>query len=125
MPLSTALIILGALSTSSMAHTYHVEQACQADAKECPGDTTVGRNPSNNCEFYPCPLIAVGHPCDAPTGGAVDPCAQGLKCNETDENAVCECKVTEAGDCSVCTVTSSDTIGKPGCTLRLRYNKQN
>jgi len=30
-------------------------EACTADAKVCEDGTAVGRDPSNNCEFYPCP----------------------------------------------------------------------
>jgi hypothetical protein len=29
--------------------------ACTMDAKICPDGSAVGRNPANNCEFYPCP----------------------------------------------------------------------
>jgi len=29
--------------------------ACTMDAKQCPDGSFVGRNPNNNCNFYPCP----------------------------------------------------------------------
>jgi hypothetical protein len=29
--------------------------ACTQDAKICPDGTGVGRDPTNNCEFKPCP----------------------------------------------------------------------
>jgi eight-cysteine-cluster-containing protein len=31
--------------------------ACTADAKICPDGTSVGRNPTRNCEFDPCPSV--------------------------------------------------------------------
>lgn len=33
------------------------DTVCTADAKVCPNGVTVGRNPNNNCEFFPCPSI--------------------------------------------------------------------
>eukprot|EP01060_Flectonema_neradi_P020895 TRINITY_DN283_c0_g1_i1.p1 TRINITY_DN283_c0_g1~~TRINITY_DN283_c0_g1_i1.p1 ORF type:complete len:280 (+),score=28.99 TRINITY_DN283_c0_g1_i1:55-894(+) len=30
---------------------------CPEDAKVCPGGTVVGRDSSNNCEFFPCPSV--------------------------------------------------------------------
>jgi hypothetical protein len=29
--------------------------ACALDVFVCPGDVTVGRDPEDNCNFYPCP----------------------------------------------------------------------
>jgi len=30
---------------------------CTMDAKICPDGTGVGRDPGNNCEFFPCPTV--------------------------------------------------------------------
>ena len=92
---------------------------CTQDMVACLDGSEAERNHLNGCKAD-CPLIAGGDACNDDNS-----CAQGSTCNQGDENAVCECKVTEAGDGSVCTVTSSDTIGKPGCKRRLRDNKQN
>lgn len=33
------------------------DTVCTADAKVCPNGVTVGRNPNNNCQFFPCPSM--------------------------------------------------------------------
>ena len=33
-----------------------VAKTCPPDLQACPGGSTVGRNPDNNCDFYSCPL---------------------------------------------------------------------
>jgi hypothetical protein len=33
---------------------YPCENTCTKDAMQCPDGTIVGRDPNNNCEFYPC-----------------------------------------------------------------------
>lgn len=35
---------------------------CTDDVFECTGGTFVPRNPDNNCEFEPCPIVDVGDP---------------------------------------------------------------
>lgn len=36
--------------TEEMGNVY-----CTQDVKQCPDGSYVGRNPANNCNFYPCP----------------------------------------------------------------------
>lgn len=50
-----AIVCLMVLAASSMASAV----ACTEDAKICPDGSAVGRDPSNNCEFKPCPSTAV------------------------------------------------------------------
>ncbi|MDD9966114.1 MAG: BPTI/Kunitz domain-containing protein [Myxococcales bacterium] len=64
---------------------------CTQDAKVCPDGTAVGRDPQNNCEFFPCP-----DSCTNPVTGEpdnlvqclVDPC-QNATCN-ADPSATCQ-----------------------------------
>ena len=82
-----------ALVSCDVAET---ETSCTEDAKVCDGGTSVGRDPSNDCQFFPCPTpqgctkdLKV---CDDGTRVARDPynnckfspcpAAQGLSCEK-------------------------------------------
>jgi hypothetical protein len=48
--------ILGVLLMAMLVGCSQVEPiACTADAKICPDGSGVGRDPENDCEFFPCP----------------------------------------------------------------------
>ena len=56
-------------------------KACPKDAKLCPdGITSVGRDPENNCEFFPCP--ETGKTGDAPMTDKEKPAANTTEANE-------------------------------------------
>ncbi len=50
------LLIAGIIFIAGCTTGQQNPQACTAEAKLCPDGTAVGRNPSNNCEFDPCPV---------------------------------------------------------------------
>lgn len=45
---------------------------CTQDVKQCPDGSSVGRNPKNKCEFYPCPLTNVPGKGDGNKDGKID-----------------------------------------------------
>ncbi len=80
--------------------TQEEQVACTLDAKICPDGTAVGRDPENNCEFYPCPEL-VGGNC-----GTVSPDYRDKCCRDKhkDDPAPIRCPGTwiydmELGDC--------------------------
>jgi hypothetical protein len=55
------------------------KKECSAEAMVCPGGSSVGRNPDNNCEFDPCPSSPIY--CDASVK-----CPSGMECYKFEGN---------------------------------------
>lgn len=59
------IIVLGLLFIQSFNTTTPIVQddddnkACTLDAKLCPDGTYVGRDSTNNCQFYNCPIVSL------------------------------------------------------------------
>ena len=81
--------------------------ACTKDAMLCPDGSVVGRDPANNCEFFPCPDFCInpmtGEP-DHLVQCFVDPCT--VPTCEADPDAMCE-----ANYCGGCHAIYTDGDG--------------
>eukprot|EP01113_Clastostelium_recurvatum_P001063 TRINITY_DN1044_c0_g1_i2.p1 TRINITY_DN1044_c0_g1~~TRINITY_DN1044_c0_g1_i2.p1 ORF type:complete len:314 (-),score=84.23 TRINITY_DN1044_c0_g1_i2:78-983(-) len=82
---------------------------CAADIRECPDGSSVGRDPSNNCEFLDCPA---GSSSDSASGSASDSTSEGS--NE------CNIVATLARDENVWT----DEQGRQNAVYRLTLSNQ-
>ncbi|HYD03150.1 MAG TPA: hypothetical protein VEC16_02520 [Alphaproteobacteria bacterium] len=59
-PMLLALVLSGCSTSVDVDNTLIRNESggqtfCTEDAKICADGSAVGRNPNNNCEFYPCP----------------------------------------------------------------------
>ncbi len=76
-----ALILVSTLIIYGCANTKLGGRGCTEELKTCPDGTSVGRNPANNCEFYPCPVNL----CDTD-----EDCEKGI-CNDGRQYKKFEC----------------------------------
>ncbi len=83
-----------------------IPHACTADAKLCPDGSSVGRDPDNNCSFYPCPEddIVYCQPDERNVGACIE--IYQPVCGYFDpEEIVCvtaPCAVTFSNSCFAC-----------------------
>lgn len=88
--MKTLYLVLTALLIASVIPSQGASAVavCSQDIKECPGGSSVGRDPSNNCEFFECPCInpETGQP-DELVICVQDPC--NISTCEAAPNATC------------------------------------